>query len=95
MKSSSLVSIVFCAFTKMFAANDLQHELIYCLAFVKSAELNIIGRKSSLQAMLVGRSIYDVFHGMCIEEAISLFCTWELYASVIWKVETKLKLILP
>ncbi|KAE9450287.1 hypothetical protein C3L33_17817, partial [Rhododendron williamsianum] len=43
----------FCAYTKMFSANDLQHELIYCLAFVKSAELNIIGRKSSLQAMLV------------------------------------------
>lgn len=68
MKSSSLVSIVFCAYTKMFSANDLQHELIYCLAFVKSAELNIIGRKSSLQAMLVGRSIYHVFHGMCIKE---------------------------
>lgn len=62
MKSSSLVSIGFCSYTKMFSANDLQHELVYCLAFVKSAELNIIGRKSSLKAMLVGRTIYYGVH---------------------------------
>ena len=28
-------------------ANDLQSELVYCLAVVQSSELNIIGRKSS------------------------------------------------
>lgn len=31
----------------MLIANDLQSELVYCLAVVKSLELNIIGRKSS------------------------------------------------
>lgn len=40
---------VICRFLRMviiFLANDLQSELLYCLAIVKSAELNIIGRKS-------------------------------------------------
>lgn len=37
----------------IFRANDLQSELLYCLAVVKSAELNIIGRKSlNLQVIL-------------------------------------------
>lgn len=29
----------------MNLTNDLQNEIVYCLAVVKSAELNIIGRK--------------------------------------------------
>lgn len=40
---------VICHFLRMviiLLANDLQSELLYCLAVVKSAELNIIGRKS-------------------------------------------------
>lgn len=31
----------------IFSPIDLQSELVYCLAIVKSRELNIIGRKSS------------------------------------------------
>lgn len=33
--------------TNIFSPIDMQSELVYCLAIVKSRELNIIGRKSS------------------------------------------------
>ena len=33
---------------KILISNDLQSKLVYCLAVVKSTELNIIGRKSCI-----------------------------------------------
>lgn len=49
------------AILNTFLPNDMQSELVYCLAIVKGTELNIIGRKSCTLHLINSHNFMDAY----------------------------------